>query len=1055
MSRPAPVKRTTDRPAAPLGDGSAAHPPPTPSEAEARGAADDGHIVARIADAVHSPFDAAWRRHRRRSWGAVERALGAAIAAHGEARAALEGGGDGAAREPEARAEARYRVAVARGALAPLRAALEGVRFGASLASALEEAARRADSGAAALPDVVHAPVAPDALESRPGQGARTTVKRLVARAAPWIAWRRETRAVPVARLARAHLDRRVRALHRRAFAVAQRRRTRWLAHVERAWADWIRLALPPAGNRSLPVLPLALASERGVLDAARTLDGDLRALLAGIPHAGGGDHDAARLTEALAGSVAVAGTFVASPRAAKPTPLADGTAVAGWDEWAAQAALRLRLHEILVTARSGIDRARDDLVRGWSRVAADVEALLDRVEEALRAGSASVARMDRGDLGSHGSLEALRRQGARLRDALDEPARALGDGSAFVRALEREADRAVGALEALCQELPRGLPLHDVPERDAAPRRLPGEARVARVREAAVQAFDALRMERVRTAATLVADAVDRVRVEVDELIEVAAYGRKATLAELAGDGDADAANALDVLADALSRARDKADLARDALGAGLRQAVERVRDEIENGATRMIERLTADRLAAGYLSARSFLARQASRSAQRWRDGARRTGRRALVGARAAALRLRPLGAVLGIRPRPGHGDGEIGGTLASAEEFVRALPVVYRRLFAFDPLTDARLLAGREEALAEIERSWTLWREGGPGVVIVVAPPGAGITSFMNALQGRLARRDARCAHRVLERRYPDERRMAPRLARWLGLDDAGDFDEIARLAVAAPEETLANAAIIEGAEHLHLRAPGGDVLIARLGTLMARTEDRIFWVVSVAASAWQLIQARAPDFAADLKQLSLRALAADDLREAIMARHVRSGLPLRFAQPRAGRGALRTRAGRLGRSWRGDRKRQVVEDQYFERLARASHGSIRLALFHWLRSADFDAVEGSLLVRPLDAVDPPLDALSTTQSFALKAALDHGTLTVDEYCRVARVSPAEGAHTLRSLEDRHVVERVDAPSSNDQGEPDSSPARYRIAPLMVAAASAHLRSRNILH
>ena len=199
--------------------------------------------------------------------------------------------------------------------------------------------------------------------------------------------------------------------------------------------------------------------------------------------------------------------------------------------------------------------------------------------------------------------------------------------------------------------------------------------------------------------------------------------------------------------------------------------------------------------------------------------------------------------------------------------------------------------------------------------------------------------------------------------------------------------------------------------------------------------------------------ETRQLVLEPLTPDELRQAITSRHLRSGLPLQYVEPRAGADALRTRARRLHAS---DRQQQLIEKNYFERLHRAALGSIRLALFHWLRSADFTTVEGSLLVRPLEPLSPPTEMLDLTRSFALKAILDHGTLSAGEYCEVLRTPAEECAHTLRSLEENHFIEASRLPNAEPRDA--AGPARevrYRLRPLMTGAVIAHLRSRNILH
>ena len=219
----------------------------------------------------------------------------------------------------------------------------------------------------------------------------------------------------------------------------------------------------------------------------------------------------------------------------------------------------------------------------------------------------------------------------------------------------------------------------------------------------------------------------------------------------------------------------------------------------------------------------------------------------------------------------------------------------------------------------------------------------------------------------------------------------------------------------------------------------------------------STAWQLVEKRAPAFVHDIERVTLGELSPEALRKAVLARHRLSGLPLRFAEPHDRGALLRRRARRL----RGPGKQEnLIESDFFQRLHRVSRGSPRLALFYWLRSADFASTAGSLLVQPLSTLESGIENLDRAQSFALKAILDHGTLTVDEYCDVARNSSAESLHILRSLEEHRVIEKVPAtarekpPVEKVAGDSADGP-RYRIRALMIGAVAAHLRSRNILH
>jgi len=719
------------------------------------------------------------------------------------------------------------------------------------------------------------------------------------------------------------------------------------------------------------------------------------------------------------------------------------------WDRWADESAARLELHRSLLALRTATDAIRSRLTGRWDGAAREVDGLLDRVTAALDEGLERARRLPEDADRLNAGLSAERE---RTLGALGRPADRLEDVASFARAMTESVEEAVRDLETTMLQLPE-VAVHDLPEEDETIRRPGSDARAVPVREFAAQAFDTLRMERIRTAPSVVEEALERARSEVRELGQVAAYGFQAAIAESAEGADGAPSQALVLVTDGLSRAGDKIELAHTVLRDGVAAAGARVRREVLEGVEHLVRRVTADRLLAGYLDARTYLATEVARDWERLRGRALQRGLRIFSRIRSLGTRLGSTLAALGMRPAARKSPDAGENTLATAAEFIRTLPVVYQRLFAFDPVTDPRFLAGRDDELDEVAARWRRWKTGGPGSLVVIASPGAGVTSFLNVVSARLSEEAPHGVRRILRERIREEADLAARLAAWLGLGEVDGLDRLAGRVRESAAGSIPRHMILESAEHLHLRAPGGGRLFRRFLTFVSQTESRIFWILSLTPSAWQLLRTREPALASDLRRLPLEPLGPGGLRQAIAARHLRSGLPLQYVEPRAGAVALRTRAHRIRK--RG-RQQELIEKDYFERLHRASLGSVRLALFHWLHSTDFTTAEGSLLVRPVVPLRPPADLLDLTQGFALKAILDHGTLTAGEYCEVLRTSATECAHTLRSLQESHFI----APDGNPGGEaesPDSParPARYRLRPLMTGAVIAHLRSRNILH
>ena len=1011
----------------------------------------DAEIVARIAEAVQEPFAAAWRRHREHDRGRIGRILEQAVSAHERALATFaEGTDDGNGSLDAAAAErvlAEYRRDVSRNVLKPLHLVLRHGSPAVTLHRSLVAAGRDAREALRALPEAVEAPVSPDALTTAAGLGPGTEAKRLWARLLRPHVWKLEVHEVAVRSVARRYLECDVLPRQSRAFRASQRARAGWLGRVERAWAVWTRAVLLPPKGRTGAEEPGAVEAAGAGVAAAEALQGELAALRDGVGWGAGGDFR--RSSEVLAATVAVAGTFVA-PRRAPAMPVQGDEGLAGrWDDWAKQAAGRLQLHLGLLAMRAAAHAIGARLVGHWRETNQRVHAVLDRIGAALDDGVVRAEGLPEGDDGLRRVLASER---ARTAGDVSEPTATLNDPAPFLRDVAGHAEEAIEDLVAMNRQLPE-VALHDLPDAGQVIRRPDGDSRVVQTRELAVQAFDTLRMERIRTAPSAIADAWDAVGTAVRELGVVSDYAYEAALGELADGADGGPGSARVLVTNGLTRAGDKLASARAELRTGLEVASSRVRDEIGEGAVHLVRRVTADRLRAGYLDARTYLATEVAQDWKQWRGGVAESGRRAWDGVRALGRRAGGLLSALGIRPQPARTLKRTEDTLASAAKFVRTLPVVYQRLFAFEPLTDPQFLAGRDDELAEVEATWARWNAGGPGCLVVVDPPGAGVTSFLNVVSTRLSDEEPRSVRRILRDRCRDEAGLAARIAPWLGLDGTATLDDLAKSVMASTDGSVPRLVTLEGIEHLHMRAPEGGRLFRRFMTFVSRTESSIFWILSMTSSAWQLVRTRAPEMAGETRQLVLQPLSPDELRRAITSRHLRSGLPLQYVEPRAGADALRTRARRLHTT---DRQQQLIEKNYFERLHRASLGSIRLALFHWLRSADFTTVEGSLLVRPLEPLSPPTDTLDLTRSFALKAILDHGTLSASEYCEVFRTSARECAHTLRSLEENHFIEDSRPPDEEPRspGEPTRE-VRYGLRPLMTGAVIAHLRSRNILH
>ena len=965
---------------------------------------------------VPDSFAEAWTSYAE-AWAPVRRAMEQAAAAHEAALGELEFSrqvepGEEGLPWAGRRARTRYRAQVAAEVLGPVHEALHGAEMATELEAALHAAA---DGVRASLPEL-------EAAEGR-------------------------------------RVERTLLAVQRRAFRASQRRRARWLGRLERAWHDWVSVLLLPPPERTAENEGSGSKGLKGVhVEAAASLQKTLAALTEQIePTIHGSEDSTSAVQRMWRASVDLADGLRGKRSADSSDGRREAELARRWDARSDETTARLALYREFLSLRSEVDALLSRTAQGWRRHASAVEAVLDRISAELVAGrerALTLGDAPGDEAGVAALLNGLRAEKEGTANALQHVADTLPEPDTLLANLTEDVEEAIRSLLAAAAEVPEAFTVHNVPESGDRHRRPGGDTRTVRLREAVLQAFDALRVERIRAAPSVTEQAMDGIGVGVAQLCEVAAYGYEAAIAEVSEGKDSDPGEQIGPVTVALSRADERLREERLALRDAIDRAEARLNREVRAGFHQVVRRVLADRLKAGYLDARSYLAEEVSEDLDRWRGRAADVRRRTTRGLQAVRRRLAPMAGVLGIaREAPADTAGR---TVAMADEVVRRLPVVYRRLFAFEPLTDPRLLAGRNDALGDVSAAWERREAGDHRSLLVVAAPGAGITSFLNIASHRLAvaARHSETAspgvRGIFLERVREESNLAALLGGWLGIADAGNLEDLAESVLEAPASALPPAVVLEGLEHLHMRVEGGASLFEGLLTFMSRTESRVFWVVGMSSSAWQLIEKRSAPFAADLGHMVLEELSSGDLREAILARHRLSGLPLRFAAPQRKQDILRRRARQL----RGNtRQQQLIESDYFQRLHRTSMGSIRTAMLHWLRSADFETIEGSLLVKPLESRAPLMSALDLPQSFALKALLDHGTLTVGEYCEIARAPEREGFHLLRSLVDLHVIEETGAGSPAESGT--GAPPRYRLRPLMAGGVAAHLRSLNILH
>lgn len=393
-----------------------------------------------------------------------------------------------------------------------------------------------------------------------------------------------------------------------------------------------------------------------------------------------------------------------------------------------------------------------------------------------------------------------------------------------------------------------------------------------------------------------------------------------------------------------------------------------------------------------------------------------------------------------------------------VVTLEDELSEMPLVYRRLFSLRPVRDPDLLVGRSSDIQRIEQFVKQWQNGLPNALVLTGDPGSGLTSLINVLSATTLRR-ARRYTVSLPDRLRTEAEIATEFAQALGVtqtDLPTSFDDLSRrLRERDPSDRL-RVVFIENMEHLFLRTVGGTENLARLLEMLSATDSRFLWIGTMSGFGWQILEAHEPDAAGLVVRHELKPFDRPSIEELIIRRHRRSGLTLTFDPPPESSQPILTR--RLARAEDEEEIQQILREEYFDRLHSLCGQNVMLALFYWFRSVQLTDDGNGVRVAPVSPIRFDfLDAFPLQRSFALKALVDHATLTVDELADVLQVSTGTARSLLEALGNAQLIAPAETIGSPRAYAFDGvqSGVRYRVRPMVLHPVARHLRSRNIVH
>ena len=613
-------------------------------------------------------------------------------------------------------------------------------------------------------------------------------------------------------------------------------------------------------------------------------------------------------------------------------------------------------------------------------------------------------------------------------------------------------------SLQALCQELPESFELHPLlvdtaPEPDADPR-------VVLFRDIVQNGIAEITRDRLTERSTAARDTFREALEELGDLASIVRFSFQSAVEATQGTGQT-REHEREMVIGGLRRTNDAVGAIRKRIEEGSAHLRELYRNEVLRSWLRTQDRLRVEHQVGAYvLDMRSRLdaeAREAGRRLFRWGRQLRFWTEKILRRGHWEAKALIERGKeAVGSPSQTRASFYETALGLAELDSVMEHVPPVYRKLFSFGPLSDPDLLIGRTASRTFIEQHLQQFKMGMPQAALLVGGPSTGRTSLLNVLSTKdLRDHDVRWM-RFSER--PSSARQLLAILRsslQLDLPEADSIPEVARLWLARETQGAAPVCLVENLELLMLRGISGYALLVDLLQFMSLTDSRIIWVGTLSSYAWQILQTANPDAAALINPHHLSDLTRDDLEKLVMERHRKSGVPLYFEEPTDLSPLVRRK---LNRARSKDRRQAILREAFFDRLYTQFGQNIQMALLQWIRSISMGEEGKRMHVTPT----PPLNlsffsGFNLDQAFALKALLEHGFLSPEDYAAVDCLTRDRALTLFETLGNALIIEAADRHQENTQYRHTAVRADlpYRIRPLFTHAVVRLLRERNIVH
>jgi hypothetical protein len=363
-----------------------------------------------------------------------------------------------------------------------------------------------------------------------------------------------------------------------------------------------------------------------------------------------------------------------------------------------------------------------------------------------------------------------------------------------------------------------------------------------------------------------------------------------------------------------------------------------------------------------------------------------------------------------------------------LSESNQVIDGLPVIYKRLYAIEPLTDMVLFEGRESEIEKLSKAYAAWTGGKYASVLITAEKWSGMTSLINYAVKKI-KFNSVPLRTEFKFNDPDPQTLFQSLSDLLETE-LMDKQSIIDYLNSGKKRVI----MFENLQKLFLREMQGQKALVEFIDIMTATQKNVFWIGSMSIYTFEYLERSLKMSAFFSYHIPLEALSDDEISKLIIKRNRISGFKIKFEAK--DKDAEDKKFKKLDESER----QQYLKERFFKDLNNFAKSNISMALMFWLLSTK-KVDDQTIVIRSFKKPDLSfLASLKNDRVFVLQALIMHDGLKLEQVGKVLSYSATKAKFLLLELlEDGVLIEKEQ---------------QFLVNPIIYRNTVLLLKSRNLL-